>query len=95
MKITNGEIIMNRKQLVARRAEYVSLRDAAQSRLLALLTTDVQKYDIGTQSVTHYNLDITKLREMITYYDSKIAEIDAALSGGGARKVVAVVERDW
>lgn len=86
---------MNRKQLVARRAEYVSLRDAAQARLLALLTTDVQKYDIGTQSVTHYNLDITKLREMITYYDSKIAEIDAALSGGGARKVVAVVERDW
>ena len=73
----------------------MELRDAAKERLLKALKNDVQEYRIGSKTVKRYDLELEAMRETVAYYDGLIDEIDAELDGAGARRAIAVLERDW
>lgn len=60
---------------------------------IALADGSVQQYSIGSRSLTKY--DITKIREEITYHEKKYDELTSVLNGGGRRKSVGVIPRDW
>ena len=66
---------------------------SARTAYLALLNGQVQSYSIGGRNLTR--LDLTKLKEEITDHEKKIKGIESQLNGGGVRKAVGVVPRDW
>lgn len=71
-------------------------KDAAENlrkAYIALVDGGVQQYSIGSRSLTKF--DIAKIREEIEYHEKKYDELEAALSGGGRRKAVGVIPRDW
>lgn len=65
----------------------------ARKAYLALLSGQVQSYTIGSRNLTR--LDLDKLGENIRRLEKELAEIEAALKGGGKRKAVGVIPRDW
>lgn len=67
--------------------------DATEKAYLALLTGQVQSYAIGSRNLTRLNL--SELKETISTLEKEIDELDAVLRGGGRRKAVGVVPRDW
>ena len=71
------------------RAALKSLRAA----YLALVDGQAQSYAIGSRNLT--KLDLGKLAEEIAAKEKKVASLEAQLNGGGARKAVGVVPRDW
>ena len=66
---------------------------SAREAYLALLNGQVQSYSIGGRNLTR--LDLTKLREEIADHEKKVKGIESLLGGGGVRKAVGVVPRDW
>ena len=60
---------------------------------LALAEGGVQQYSIGSRSLTKF--DLTKIRGEIEYHEKKADQYAAELNGGGRRKAVAVIPRDW
>ena len=78
-----------REALEFHRAALKSAREA----YLALLNGQVQSYSIGSRNLTR--LDLTKLKEEIAGHEKKIKGLESLLNGGGVRKAVGVVPRDW
>lgn len=81
--------------LESRLADYQDILKDLKARFKQMLNNDVYKYEIGSKSVTRYNLDLKALRETIAYYEDLCDEIQAELDGGGARRSVAALPRDW
>lgn len=67
--------------------------EATEKAYIALLTGQVQSYAIGTRNLTRLNL--SELKETISTLEKEIDELEAVLQGGGRRKAVGVVPRDW
>lgn len=66
---------------------------AANEAYIALLSGQVQSYSIGSRNLTRLNL--VELKDTIKALEKEIDELESALNGGGRRKAVGVVPRDW
>lgn len=67
--------------------------EATEKAYIALLTGQVQSYAIGSRNLTRLNL--SELKETISTLEKEIDELESVLKGGGRRKAVGVVPRDW
>lgn len=67
--------------------------EEAEKAYLALLSGQVQSYTIGSRNLTRLNL--SELKETISTLEKEIDALEAVLNGGGRRKAVGVVLRDW
>ena len=70
-----------------------SALDATEKAYIALLTGQVQSYAIGSRNLTRLNL--SELKETISTLEKEIDELEAVLRGGGRRKAVGIIPRDW
>lgn len=66
---------------------------SARSAYLALLNGQVKSYAIGSRNLTKF--DLPQLEDTINKLEKEIAGLEAQLRGGGRRKAVGVVPRDW
>lgn len=66
--------------------------EALQKAYIALAETGVQQYSIGSRSLSR--LDLTKIRDEMTYHENMIDQLETVLAGGGRRKAVGIVPRD-
>lgn len=85
--MTNNEFIQGK--LTFRREALTSAREA----YLALLNGQVKSYAIGSRNLTR--LDLPALSDEITRLEKEIAELESHMNGGGRRKAVGVLIRDW
>ncbi len=69
-----------------------SLKEARKA-YLALLSGQVQSYAIGSRNLTKFDLE--KLKKEIAGLEKEIDALNAQLNGGGRRKAVGVIPRDW
>ena len=67
--------------------------EATEAAYIALLSGQVQSYTIGSRNLTRLNL--SELKETISTLEKEIDELEAVLRGGGRRKAVGIVPRDW
>ena len=67
--------------------------DAARTAYIALLTGQAQSYTIGSRNIQKFQLP--QLKEEIDGLEKEIDGLEAQLNGGGRRKAVGVVPRDW
>lgn len=67
--------------------------EATEAAYIALLTGQVQSYAIGSRNMTKLNL--SELKETISTLEKEIDELEAVLRGGGRRKAVGIIPRDW
>lgn len=65
----------------------------AQDAYIELLSGRTKSYTIGSRSLTKF--DLPQLEETIAKLEKDIETIEAQLRGGGRRKAVGVVPRDW
>ena len=80
------------KRRLERNAARLDLYYKAEEAILG----GAQSYTIGSRNLTRANL--AEITEMIEALEDKVAEDEAALetaSGGGRRKSVGVILRDW
>jgi hypothetical protein len=66
---------------------------SARAAYLALLNGQVKSYAIGSRNLTKF--DLPQLEDTIDKLEKDIAGLEAQLNGGGRRKAVGVVPRDW
>lgn len=66
---------------------------SARSAYLALLNGQVKSYAIGSRNLTKF--DLPQLEDTISKLEKEIDGLEAQLNGGGRRKAVGVVPRDW
>lgn len=85
---------MDRKTTITKRLEYWNgLHEKLQEAYVALVEGKVKSYTIDDRQLTRFDLsDMLKQMEEI---EQKIDELEAALNGKGARKIVGIVARDW
>ena len=67
--------------------------DSARAAYLALLNGQAQSYTIGSRSMTR--LDLPELKKTIRGLEKEVDELESQLTGGGRRKAVGVLIRDW
>lgn len=60
-----------------------------------MLSNGTQSYTIGSRSLQRYNTSLAAIQQEIKRLESKLEELNAELNGGGARKAVSAVPRDW
>ena len=85
---------MTRRDELKRRLEFrIASLDAARLAYIALLNGQVKSYTIGSRNLTKF--DLPQLEETIRKLEKEIAVLNAQLNGGGRRKAVGVVPRDW
>jgi hypothetical protein len=78
-----------RARLEFRRAALVKLREA----YLALIDGGAKSYTIGDRTLTR--LDLGRLQSEIEQTEKKADELEAALSGGRARRAFGIIPMDW
>lgn len=66
---------------------------SARAAYLALLNGQVKSYAIGSRNLTKF--DLPQLEDTISKLEKEIDGLEAQLNGGGRRKAVGVVPRDW
>ena len=76
-------------RLEFRRAALKEAREA----YLALLDGQVQSYTIGSRNLTKF--DLAELKKTITDLEKEVDGLEAVLAGGGRRRSVGVIPRDW
>ena len=84
---------MDKAELKERLAFRKAALKEAREAYLALLTGQVQSYAIGSRNLTKF--DLTELADTVRKLEKEVDELTAALNGGGKRKAVGVVLRDW
>lgn len=60
-----------------------------------MLEDGVKQYGIGSRNLARYDIDLSALQDEIEKLEDEIDALEAELDGCKARKVVAVVPRDW
>lgn len=66
---------------------------AAEEAYIALLKGQVQSYAIGSRNLTKF--DLPELEETIAKLENEVDSLEAQLTGGARRRMVAVVPRDF
>ena len=85
---------MASREDLKRRLEFrIASLEAARSAYIALLNGQVKSYAIGSRNLTKF--DLPQLEETIRKLEKEIDGLNAQLNGGGRRKAVGVVPRDW
>ena len=84
---------MDRTEIEARIAFEKSKLVKLRAAYLALLDGGVKSYRIDDRSLTKF--DINTLAAEIEAAENKVDELTSLLNGGGRRKAVGVVIRDW
>lgn len=85
---------MARKETIRQRLEVKrKALEAANEAYIALLSGKVQSYTIGSRNLTR--LDLSDLEATIAKLEKEIDSLEELLRGGGRRKAVTVVPRDW
>ena len=83
-----------RKEVIEKRiAVKEEMLDAAYTAYTELLKANVQRYVLGSRELT--KLDLEKLGEEIRSLENEIEELQSLADGGGRRKAIAVIPRDW
>lgn len=59
------------------------------------LTEDVQQYTIGSRSLQRRQISLKNVQDTIDRLTKKLDELEAELAGGGRRKAVGIIPRDW
>ena len=85
---------MASREDLKRRLEFrIASLDAARSAYIALLNGQVKSYAIGSRNLTKF--DLPQLEDTIRKLEKEIDGLNAQLNGGGRRKAVGVIPRDW
>lgn len=84
---------MDRTEIRARLEFEKSKLEKLRSEYLALLDGGVKEYRLDDRSLTKFDID--KLAKEIDAAEKKVDELTALLNGGGRRKAVGVIPRDW
>lgn len=84
---------MNRTEIQARLAFEKSKLEKLREAYLALLDGGVKSYRLDDRSLTKFDLDT--LDDEIDAAEKKVDELTSLLEGGGRRKSVGVIPRDW
>lgn len=85
---------MPSKTTITKRLEYwTGLHEKLQDAYAKLVTGGVKSYMIDDRQLTRF--DLPDLLEQIETVEEKIDELEAMLNGGGPRKAVGIVPRDW
>ncbi len=84
---------MDRTEIQARLAFEKSKLEKLRAAYLALLDGGVKSYRLDDRSLTKF--DIGTLAAEIEAAENKVDELTSLLNGGGRRKAVGVVHRDW
>ena len=84
---------MDRTEIRARLECEKSKLEKLRSAYLALLDGGVKEYRLDDRSLTKFDID--KLAKEIDAAEKKVDELTALLNGGGRRKAVGVIPRDW
>mgnify|MGYP007101836386 CR=1 FL=1 len=82
------------KTVIQERITYwTTVHEKLQAAYIALIEGGVKQYSLDDRQLTRFNLGeiATRMEEA----EKKIEEYEALLNGGGRRKSVAVVPRDW
>ena len=84
---------MDRTEIQARLAFEKSKLEKLREAYLALLDGGVKSYRLDDRSLTKF--DIGTLASEIEAAENKVDELTSLLEGGGRRKSVGVIPRDW
>lgn len=84
---------MDRTEIQARLAFEKSKLEKLREAYLALLDGGVKSYRLDDRSLTKF--DIGTLASEIKAAENKVDELTSLLEGGGRRKSVGVIPRDW
>lgn len=88
-----GRKYMDKKELQERLDFRQSALKEARTAYIALLSGQVQSYEIGSRSLT--KLDLARLKKEIEALEMEVDELAAKLRGGARRRALGVVPRDW
>lgn len=85
---------MTRREELQKRLEFrkASL-DAARTAYIQLLNGQVKSYAIGSRNLTKF--DLPQLEDTIKKLEKEVDSLTAQLNGGGRRKAVGIIPRDW
>ena len=84
---------MTRTQLIEKKQFHESALKGLRAAYIAITEGGVVQYTIGSRSLT--KMDLGKLSKEIAEHEKAIASCEAILSGGGRRRAVGVIPRDW
>lgn len=85
--------MMAKESIMERLTFRKQVLDELKVAYIALISGQVQSYSIGSRSLTRLNLK--DLREEMRVLENEIDGLEEQLRGGGKRKAVAVVPRDF
>lgn len=85
--------MLNRKAIEERLEFRRAALEQARAAYLALLSGQVKSYAIGSRNLTR--LDLPQLEESVKKLENEIEKLESMLIGGGRRKAVGVVPRDF
>lgn len=83
------ETIEREIELTHKRLDYYTGKEAE------ILNEDVQQYTIGSRSLQRRQISLKNIQDMIDRLTKKLEELEAELAGGGRRKAVGIIPRDW
>ena len=85
--------MVSNAEINARLAFWREALNALRKAYLALLDGGVKSYTLKDRELTMLNMP--SLMKEIKGAEQKVDELEALASGGGRRKAVAVIPRDW
>lgn len=86
---------MTKEQIKKKIEEKQERLTAYKEQELRMLKNGIQSYGIGSRNLARYSFDLEKLKNTITELETEIDTLENQLNGGGQRKSVGVVIRDW
>ena len=84
---------MTRAQLQEKKQFHEAALTGLRTAYIAITEGGVVQYTIGSRSLT--KMDLGKLSQEIAEHEKAVASCEALLSGGGRRRSVGVIPRDW
>jgi len=85
---------MTTKIVIEQRLEFWrTVYEKYKAAYIALIDGGVKNYMIDDRSLTKWDLD--EVEKQLEKAEQKIDELEGLLAGGGRRKTVGVVPRDW
>ena len=87
---------MRSKEKIEREIKLTRERlDAYIAKETEIMQKDVQQYTIGSRSLQRRQLSLKNIQDMIERLTNRLDELEAELAGGGRRKAVGIIPRDW